>query len=127
MKNLSLFLVAKQWPPLSFGAFTSLYTTDVFIFVFQYVFVTPNNYIKKFGLSILNRQVNMGVPKFFRWISERYPKINQRYGSPPNPETVKKYFDTEPNLDALEKPDPLSTCGLPPEIDRLYLDMNGIM
>jgi 5'-3' exonuclease len=76
---------------------------------------------------ILNRLVKMGVPKFFRWISERYPKINQRYGSPPNPETVKQYFDKEPNLDTLEKPDPLSTCGLPPEIDRLYLDMNGIM
>ncbi|KAG7370128.1 proteasome subunit beta [Nitzschia inconspicua] len=69
----------------------------------------------------------MGVPKFFRWISERYPKINQRHGSPPNPKTIDRYFDQAPNLEALETPDPLSTCGLPPEIDRLYLDMNGII
>lgn len=68
----------------------------------------------------------MGVPKFFRWISERYPKINQRYGSPPNPETSVRYFDVPPPP-PFEEPDPLSTCGLPPEIDRLYLDMNGII
>jgi 5'-3' exonuclease len=69
----------------------------------------------------------MGVPKFFRWLSERYPKINQRFGSPPKEETTARYFDEPPSLDALEKPDPLSTCGLPPEVDRLYIDMNGII
>jgi 5'-3' exoribonuclease 2 len=74
----------------------------------------------------------MGVPKFFRWLSERYPKINQRYGSPPNPETRQRYFDDDDNNNGsssppLEEPDPLSMCGLPPEIDRLYLDMNGII
>ncbi|KAL3917926.1 MAG: hypothetical protein SGILL_004483 [Bacillariaceae sp.] len=74
----------------------------------------------------------MGVPKFFRWLSERYPKINQRFGSPPNEETAERYFPADdakkqPNLDALEPPDPLSTCGLAPEIDRIYIDMNGII
>ncbi len=68
----------------------------------------------------------MGVPKFFRWLSERYPKINQRFGSLPCPETCERYFDKLPPP-PLESPDPLSTCGLPPPVDRLYLDMNGII
>ena len=41
----------------------------------------------------------MGVPKFYRWLSERYPLINQ-----------------------------LITDGrMLPEFDNLYLDMNGII
>src|SRR5210317_931374 len=68
----------------------------------------------------------MGVPKFFRWMSERYPKINQRLGSLPNPETSQRYFD-KPPPDPFERPDPISECGLPPEIDRLDIDMNGII
>jgi len=76
----------------------------------------------------------MGVPKFFRWLSERYPKINQRYGTLPVPETYERYFDkpligptSSSSSSIIEQPDPLSQCGLPPEIDRLYLDMNGII
>jgi 5'-3' exonuclease len=74
----------------------------------------------------------MGVPKFYRWLSERYPRINQRFGSPPNPETQERYFPKNEGEDGdfiplPDSPDPLSTCGLPPEIDRLYLDMNGII
>ena len=68
----------------------------------------------------------MGVPKFFRWLSERYPKIVDRYGSPPKKETCEEYYDRPPPK-SFEDPDLLSTCGLPPEIDRLYLDMNGIL
>lgn len=41
----------------------------------------------------------MGVPKFYRWISERYPKINQI----------------------------VTDSALLPEFDHLYLDMNGII
>jgi len=41
----------------------------------------------------------MGVPKFYRWLSERYPKINQL----------------------------ISDAALLPEFDHLYLDMNGII
>ena len=41
----------------------------------------------------------MGVPKFYRWISERYPQINQI----------------------------ISDGTLLPEFDNLYLDMNGII
>jgi len=41
----------------------------------------------------------MGVPKFYRWLSERYPQIN----------TV------------------LSDTSLLPEFDNMYLDMNGII
>eukprot|EP00536_Pseudo-nitzschia_multiseries_P018610 jgi/Psemu1/156171/gw1.2761.8.1 len=71
----------------------------------------------------------MGVPKFFRWLSERYPKINQRYGSIPDPETARKHFPerSSPPPSPFEEPDPMATCGLAPPIDRLYLDMNGII
>ena len=41
----------------------------------------------------------MGVPKFYRWLSERYPQINQI----------------------------ISDSTLLPEFDNLYLDMNGII
>ncbi|CAN0424667.1 unnamed protein product, partial [Phaeothamnion confervicola] len=41
----------------------------------------------------------MGVPKFYRWLSERYPKVNQI----------------------------VSDSTLLPEFDNLYLDMNGIL
>ena len=39
-----------------------------------------------------------GIPKFYRWLSERYPLVNQ----------------------------PVTTAGVP-EFDNLYLDMNGII
>ena len=68
----------------------------------------------------------MGVPKFFRWLSERYPVINQRYGSRPVESTCLEHFG-KAAPDYLPSPDPLSTCGLPPQIDRLYIDMNGIL
>eukprot|EP01038_Epipyxis_sp_PR26KG_P008199 gene8199-11090_t len=41
----------------------------------------------------------MGVPKFYRWISEHYPQINQM----------------------------ISTLTILPEFDNFYLDMNGII
>lgn len=41
----------------------------------------------------------MGVPKFYRWLSERYPLINQL----------------------------LSTAAVLPDFDNFYLDMNGII
>jgi hypothetical protein len=40
-----------------------------------------------------------GIPKFFRWLSERYPLINQS----------------------------VAANGFMPGFDNLYLDMNGIM
>ena len=43
-------------------------------------------------------QAKMGVPKFYRWLSERYPCLS---------EVVKEYQI--------------------PEFDNLYLDMNGII
>ena len=41
----------------------------------------------------------MGVPKFYRYLSERYPLVNEK----------------------------LSDVSLMPEVDNLYLDMNGII
>lgn len=40
-----------------------------------------------------------GIPKFYRWLSERYPLLNM----------------------------PVTATEAPPEIDNLYLDMNGII
>lgn len=77
----------------------------------------------------------MGVPKFFRWISERYPKINCPLHCPPNPETRAEYFpdkiDEKENQshdfgDLDPKEFAMKTCILP-EFDRLYIDMNGII
>lgn len=79
----------------------------------------------------------MGVPKFFRWISERYPKINQPFHAPPNEETKSKYFPstaTSNNVntdgEAINKQDDkvyIQKNNILPEFDRLYLDMNGII
>ena len=80
----------------------------------------------------------MGVPKFFRWISERYPKINQPLHAPPDPETRARYFPTHKNEQEEEKDSSILEFGLedkvfikknpiPPDFDRLYLDMNGII
>jgi 5'-3' exoribonuclease 1 len=41
----------------------------------------------------------MGVPKFYRWLSERYPRVNQL----------------------------IEDGSVIPDIDHLYLDMNGVL
>lgn len=81
----------------------------------------------------------MGVPKFFRWISERYPKINQPIHAPPNPDTQAAYFPSykelnDANKDANSKSKLqqdnkvyIQKNSIIPEFDRLYLDMNGII
>jgi 5'-3' exonuclease/20S proteasome alpha/beta subunit len=69
----------------------------------------------------------MGVPKFYRWISERYPLITQRHGVSPGADLAREHRDGSPPPAFIPAPDPLSTAGLPPAIDRLYLDMNGII
>lgn len=84
----------------------------------------------------------MGVPKFFRWISERYPKINQPIHCPPNPVTREAYFPNNKNdengvANHIEMEKPSNTeqdpdihsfkSSILPEFDRLYFDMNGII
>jgi len=86
----------------------------------------------------------MGVPKFFRWLSERYPKINQAIYCPPNPETRSSYFGNDFTNGSGDITDELKVkdqkvvfenelhilkekTSIVPEFDRLYLDMNGII
>jgi 5'-3' exonuclease len=45
----------------------------------------------------------------------------------PEPETGQRHFGGNPPDSPILPPDPLSTCGLAPPIDRLYVDMNGIV
>lgn len=60
----------------------------------------------------------MGVPAFFRWLSEKYPKI------------VEDVLEARVDVDASGTPVPFdSTLPNPSklEIDNLYIDMNGII
>jgi 5'-3' exoribonuclease 1 len=54
------------------------------------------------GLAVVHpSRVAMGVPKFYRWLSERYPRINQLLD------------ENQPMIDL--------------QIDHLYFDMNGVI
>ena len=53
----------------------------------------------------------MGVPSFYRWLTEKYPKIRVN--------AVEKNLDDEENS-CLPNPNGI-------EFDNLYLDMNGII
>lgn len=57
----------------------------------------------------------MGIPKFFRWLTGRYPAVLQRLGSSSNSSS-----SNEENSS-----DDMSCGGLP--VDHLYLDMNGLI
>ena len=77
----------------------------------------------------------MGVPKFFRWLSERYPRINQPFTAPPDQLTRHRHFpetySSEPRLSDAAADDYAhdhhTKCNLRPDFDRLYVDMNGII
>jgi len=78
----------------------------------------------------------MGVPKFFRWLSERYPKINQPIHCPYKPihadingggvninsNSESNTNDGEGGVDLM-----IDDTLLLPEFDHLYMDMNGII
>ena len=77
----------------------------------------------------------MGVPKFYRWLSERYPLINQAVNSSTRAECGQQHphphpfhSHSPPSPPSLTPPHsfplPLSPSLLP---DNLYLDMNGIV
>jgi hypothetical protein len=57
----------------------------------------------------------MGIPKFFRWLTGRYPAVLQRLGS-----SSSSNSSNEEN-----SCDDMSSGGLP--VDHLYLDMNGLI
>lgn len=59
-------------------------------------------------------------------MSERYPKVNQRLGRIPVEATILEHYGEVPAVPP-SPPDPLSLCSTAPVIDRLYIDMNGII
>ena len=59
----------------------------------------------------------MGVPAFFRWISEKYPKIIVEVL-----EEKLRYINGHPHPPDLNQPNPNGV-----EFDNLYIDMNGII
>eukprot|EP00588_Corethron_pennatum_P010221 CAMPEP_0194275146 /NCGR_PEP_ID=MMETSP0169-20130528/8055_1 /TAXON_ID=218684 /ORGANISM="Corethron pennatum, Strain L29A3" /LENGTH=1405 /DNA_ID=CAMNT_0039018539 /DNA_START=66 /DNA_END=4280 /DNA_ORIENTATION=- len=96
----------------------------------------------------------MGIPKFYRCLSERYPKMNQRVGVGATPVGVDLFppgggpsdagdtnntgvpppVDTRasrgpPGYDSVSRPGPSPPSPPPllPPFDNLYLDMNGIL
>lgn len=71
----------------------------------------------------------MGVPKFFRWISERYPCLSEvvrEYQVP----SISNYEIENIRFCLMSKSSLLSNYSILfqiPEFDNLYLDMNGII
>jgi 5'-3' exonuclease len=91
----------------------------------------------------------MGVPAFFRWLSKRYPKVvidalsedelqhildeykssTQKSDQKGDPNEINlDDFDSAPEREAMVKLDIENKIKMNnPEIDNLYLDMNGII
>ncbi|KAF6779372.1 hypothetical protein AHF37_01266 [Paragonimus kellicotti] len=67
----------------------------------------------------------MGVPKFFRWISARYPCINLVVHA--DQESIFMSCQVLRLFDSLPTVSKLSTQPKVPGIDHFYLDMNGIL
>ena len=89
----------------------------------------------------------MGVPAFFRWLSKRYPKVvidalsedelehlldkfnaGKKGGGDPTEIDLDGDFDSQPEKEAMIKLDIANKIkSNNPDIDNLYLDMNGII
>lgn len=64
----------------------------------------------------------MGVPKFYRWLSERYPLINQVRADFLDGLKVQSKWTADSSRVGRQA---IDESTLLPECDNLYLDMNG--
>lgn len=83
----------------------------------------------------------MGVPKFFRWLSERYPRINQPITRHPkglggidNPGEVVNDNDISisgsveaAQYGTADESLAINECSMSPGISNVYVDLNGIL
>ena len=69
----------------------------------------------------------MGVPKFYRWLSERYPRMNQPISRFPNKGDEEETGEEEIKLDKAYIHTKMNEFTRSPDISHLYIDLNGIL
>lgn len=69
----------------------------------------------------------MGVPKFYRWLSERYPHINQPVTRYRNEESKLEILEQQKDKMEISRSVEFNELTPSPEISHLYIDLNGIL